>query len=46
MYDKLVKWKTRVLAQDPKLNPNYNEQRKTEQGKAETRSIIDPNNLN
>lgn len=46
MYEKLVKWKRKVSAQDPKPNPDYNEEKKAMPGKVETRTVKDPNNLN
>lgn len=46
MYEKLLKWKKKVSAQDPKPNPNYNEQKKATPGKVETRIIKDPYDLN
>ncbi|MEJ7780269.1 MAG: sulfatase [Daejeonella sp.] len=46
MYERLVKWKKKVSAQDPRPNPDYNEQKKTSPGKVETRIIKDPHNLN
>jgi len=46
MYKKLKDWKGKVSAQDPKPNANYDEQKMSIQGKAETRIIKDPYNLN
>nr|WP_294901338.1 hypothetical protein [uncultured Pedobacter sp.] len=46
MSGKLSEWKTRVSAQNPILNPDYNEEKKNQPKKGISRTIYDPYNLN
>lgn len=46
LYRKLLEWKKKVAAQDPKPNPDYDVQNKDKHGKGKTRTIKDPYNLN
>lgn len=42
LYKKLNEWKKRTSAQDPRPNPDYDEQNKNKPGKGETRIVTDP----
>lgn len=42
LYKKLNEWKKKTSAQDPRPNPDYDEQNKNKPGKGETRMVTDP----